>query len=87
MIPNGVIAALFGIVHRTFCLRVRILIYPPITPGVEAGGELAQVDTGIKADFIQKVLSDDTHRLGGMIKAMSNQLQIVLIQFHGFGEC
>ncbi|AKK01053.1 hypothetical protein VM99_24420 [Pseudomonas chlororaphis] len=79
------VAALFGIVQRTFCFQVRVLIYPPITPSVEAGGKMAQVDTGIQSDFIQKVLSDDTYSLGGMIEAMSNQLQIILVQFHGFG--
>ncbi|RON04711.1 hypothetical protein BK657_11020 [Pseudomonas brassicacearum] len=33
------------------------------------------------------MLSDNSHSLGCMGEGMSDQLQIILIQLHGFGGC
>ncbi|ROL68744.1 hypothetical protein BK634_13195 [Pseudomonas chlororaphis] len=55
------------------------------TPAVEPGGESIQIDIGVLADFFQNMLSDNSHSLGCMGEGMSDQLQVVLIQLHGFG--
>ena len=56
-----------------------------VAPTVEPGGELTQIDIGILADFFHYMLSDNPHSLGCMGEGMADQLQIVLIQLHGFG--
>ncbi|AMZ70471.1 hypothetical protein TK06_04895 [Pseudomonas fluorescens] len=54
-------------------------------PTVEPGGESTQIDIGVLADFFQNMLSDNSHRLGCMIEGVSCELQVILIQLHGFG--
>ncbi|ROM82733.1 hypothetical protein BK654_00870 [Pseudomonas brassicacearum] len=56
-----------------------------VAPTVEPGGESTQIDIGVLTNFFQNMLSNNSHRLGCMIEGVSDQLQVILIQLHGFG--
>ncbi|PIB49348.1 hypothetical protein AOA60_28685 [Pseudomonas sp. 2822-17] len=84
-IPNEVVVTQFGIVQRFIGQFIQSLLCPMVAPIVEPGGESTQIDIGVLADFFQNMLSDNSHSLGRMREGMSDQLQIILIQFHGFG--
>ncbi|MNG15539.1 hypothetical protein D3C84_993770 [compost metagenome] len=61
------------------------MLHPVFAPAVESRRKSTLIDVRVLADFFQHVLGDNPHRLGGMAEAMSDQLQVILIQLHGFG--